>query len=203
MASSEQIIWWARDRSFVLKTIGAAQLAFIHLYSLTLQTVRAAPWHGPCHPQATPGWCLRKFWALRLCQGNHSENVMVRHTRPRAVCGVTQLPLQTPLLTGGGPSCPRLAQRSNLELSPFEAVCPPPSWPWHLLGGLSTCRTMTWQDRVPCPVQGCLYSPIFSSPHSSPMIPEENPREVYQAAWTAFFPLLSQARCLKLRCNFA
>lgn len=44
-----------------------------------------------------------------------------------------------------------------MELSPVEAVCCPPSWLWHLPGGVSTCWATARQDRVPlsCAAKRC------------------------------------------------
>lgn len=112
---------------------------------------------------AIPRPCLGGVWEssepLRLCQESHRENLMVGHTGATAACGIIQLPLQSPLCEGRWPQLPSSTRGGNMELGPAEAVCPPPSWLWHLLGGLTTCRT--WQDRVPCPGRAaCIPLPL-------------------------------------------
>lgn len=66
-----------------------------------------------------------------------------------------------------------------MELSPAGAVCLHPSGcgtpGWFL--SLQDCDMAAQRPPVPY-----LCSPRNSSPHFSPLIPEENSREVYQAA---------------------
>lgn len=127
-------------------------------------------------PSAGHAWVLSE--PLRLCQGNHSENSMVRHTQ--ATCSVWQYSpaLTDSLCEGGWPQLPSSSPEEvhgaescwGCVLSTLLALASP--------GGslnLQDCDMAGWCPPVQCRA-ACIPPSIFSSLHSWPLIPEENSR---------------------------